>query len=430
MAVKPLHRDDARRVIYGIATVMALLVVGLVGGIVQSGGALPGKTYTYVSADFDDIGTLKTGKEINENGLRVGTVSGISYRDGLARVTLRLDGERPVYQDASAYVGNSSALGKKFLSYDSGTADAGVMPEDGVISVEQTRAATSLEDILGVFDPETRAALKTTLGELSTGTAGHSDDLNQALRASPDMLADLQTVASAAASDDADLAGLLQSADVLVSRFDGREEQLAQLLRNLDTTVAAVGVDDGLPLETTVSNLPSTLTETKKALDLLAPPLVDARVALRTLRPGGRALGEATPSLRSFVRTSTKPLDRVPAIGRDATPVVKDLTAVLEDARPLVAPVRSALDDAYNLLRPFAPYAADTGRFFAQNALLSGIVEGDPDKHYFAAMLTGAGLFSVSGLPDPLYRSEPYALPGTAYNHATVTDARKNGGKR
>ena len=40
------------------------------------------------------------------------------------------------------------------------------------------------------------------------------------------------------------------------------------------------------------------------------------------------------------------------------------------------------------MLGDFAPYAPDAGHFVAQNDLLSGTL-GSPDKHYFAAMLTG-----------------------------------------
>jgi phospholipid/cholesterol/gamma-HCH transport system substrate-binding protein len=427
MAARPLHRDHARRIVIGIGVILGFILVGYIGGLVQTGGALPGMSYRYVTASFEDVGTLKTGKQVKQNGVPVGTVSKIEYVDGLAEVTLRLDGGTKVYQDAAATVGNSSALGKKFLDFDAGTPAAGELGKNEKIGVEQTTAATSLEDILDILDPETRAALKSTLKETSTGLAGHGDDLNVLLRTAPGLLVELQKVSAHVTSPDADLAGLLNSADVLVSRFEGREDQIASLLRNLDDTVGALGTDNGEPLQETVANLPSTLGETKKALDLLQPPLVDARAAVSDLRPGTQALGQSSPDLRSFLRGSVKPLDRVPAIGKQATPIVTDLTRTLRDARPLVRPVTDTVSSLDQLLFQFAPYAGDAGRFFSQHDLLSGTL-GSDDKHYFAAALTGVGLFSVDGIPDPLYRSEPYPCPGTAFNHATRTDC--SGGAR
>lgn len=418
----PVHRDEARRFMFGIGTLALLVVVAIVGGIVQTGGALPAKKYTYVTATFSDVGILKTGKEVRTSGVRVGTVSEIEYVDGAAEVTLRLDGEQDIYDDATAFVGNVSALGKKYVDLDPGTADAGELGADG-IPLEQTTPSTSVEDILGAFDPATRRQLQVALRELSTGLAGHGQDLNVVLARSPELLADLEVVTGALTSPSADLPGTLTSATRLVSRFRGREDQIAALMHNADLTVSALSVDDGDPLRRTVEALPPTLRDARGALDALHPPLADARVAVRDLRPGGEALGRSSGSLRAFLRNSVDPLERVPGIAEQAEPVVIDLTSTLADARPLIPRVSDGVQSLAELLFPAAPYAGDMGRFFSQHDLLSGTL-GSDDQHYFAAMLTGAGLFSVNGLPDPLYGQESYPVPGTAWNHSTITDVR------
>lgn len=421
MSTRPVHRDVAKKVVVGFAMILALLVVGWVGGIVQTGGALPGKDYTYVTAQFDDVGILKTGKDVKQDGLRVGTVSKIEYDDGLAVVTLRIDGEVDVYRDASAFVGNTSALGKKYVGFDPGTPEAGELG-DQVIAVEATRGSTSLEDVLSALDPKTRSALQKAVGALGVGAAGHSEDLNAVLAAAPELLTDLETVMEAAGSDRADIASLLVSADDLVNRFNGRSGEIQALVDNVDRTVQALGVDDGKPLEETVAKLPSALRSADKALDDLYAPLGDAEIALRDLEPGARALGGATPDLRALLREAPEALDKVPGVADDAVPAVSSLTDTLADARPLLAPLRSSVESLAQLLYRFAPYSGDAARFFSQHDLLSGTLDGDDSKHYFAAQLTGVGLFSVAGLPDPLYRSEFYPCPGTAWNHATVTD--------
>lgn len=421
MSNRPVHRDVARNVVVGMAMLLALVVVGWVGGIVQTGGALPGRSYTNVKARFDNVGILKTGKDVKQDGLRIGTVSRIDYVDGIAEVTLRLDGEVDVYRDATAFVGNTSALGKKYVGFDPGTKEAGELG-DQPLALEATENSTSLEDVLSALDPKTRASLQRAVNSLAVGTTGHSEDLNAVLAASPHLLKDLETVMEAAGSEQADITGLLISADRLVNRFNGRADEIEGLVENADRTVQALGVDDGQPLEEAIAKLPSALDSADQALDDLYVPLGDAEVALARLRPGAEALGAATPDLRAVLREAPGPLDKVPGVAKVATPALSSLDDTLVDARPLLGPLKSSVDSLEHLLYRFVPYTNDAARFFAQNDLLSGILDGDPNQHYFAAQLTGVGLFSVAGIPDPLYRSEPYPCPGTSYNHATITD--------
>lgn len=425
MSRAPIHRDDARRTVFGVVTLLLLVLVAVVGGIVQRGGALPGRSYTYVTADFTDVGILKPGKEVRQNGVRVGQVASISYTpQHTARVVMRLEGHHVVHQDATAAIGNVSALGKKYVILDMGTDASPPMASGAVIPVSRTQRSQSLEDIVADLDPSTLQSLNGALGTLSDGLAGHSADLNAFLASSPALLANLGTVTSALSSDRADLPGLLRSTDTLVSRFRGRENELRSMLRNTAATVRAFDTGKGQALENTVANLPASLYAAKQALDSLGGPLGDAEVAVQDLRTGGGSLGAATPALRSFLVTSPPTLDKVSGVAKAAQPAVVDLTTTLAYASPLVPRVTAAVGSLAGLLEPFAPYAADVGRFFAQNALLSGTLQGDDSKHYFAALLTAPGAFSLAGVPDPLYRSEPYPKPGTGYNHHTVTDNR------
>lgn len=428
MTRAPIHRDDARRTVYGVVTLLALVLVAVVGGIVQRGGALPGRSYTYVTADFTNVGILKPGKEVRQNGARIGQVASITYtRQHTARVVMRLEGHHVIHQDATAAIGNVSALGKKYVELSMGTDSAPAEGRGYVIPVSRTERSEALEDIVASLDQPTLLALNDALGTLSDGLTGHSADLNTFLASSPSLLGDLGKVTAAASGDRADLPGLLSSADTLVSRFQGREDELRSLVRNTRQTVAALDVDKGRALKDTVAGLPQSLYQAKRALETLESPLGNAQVAVQDLRTGGNALGTATPSLRAFLRTSPATLDKVAGVAKQAEPAVIDLTRTVSYAAPLVPRVTAAIGSLAELLEPFAPYASDVGRFFSQNALLSGTLNGSDSKHYFAALLTAPGAFSLAGVPDPLYRSEAYPKPGSGYNHKTVTDNR--GGK-
>lgn len=427
MDVRPLHRSEVRRILWGAGVAVVLVIVGTLGAIVQVGGALPLVHYTYVKARFTNIGTLNVNKQVKQNGLQVGVVSGIAYDNGSALVTLRLNGDHAVYANATAAVSNANILGKKYVSFDPGTPSAGPL-KGNTLSVRQTTASQSLEDILATFDPATRAALRSSLNELGTGVVGHGGDLNALLANAPALLTQLKSVSTALTSSPADVPGLVASANALLGRFQGREAQFAALMRNARATMDAVGTDHGVPLRQTIAGLPATLRQARSVLDGLNKPLTDANVALTDLRPGTSSLGAATPALRSFLREVRSPLDKVPSVAGLAKPALGDLTTTLADARPLVRPLTVALDGLDQFLAAFAPYAPDAGRFFSQDALLAGTLGGNDAKHYFAAALTSVGLASVAGVPDPLYRSEPYPCPGAAWNHAIVSNC--SGGAR
>lgn len=405
----PVHRDEVRKVLVGVVTLVVAVIVGVIGAIVQGGGALPGRPYTYVSAAMGDVGILNPGKDVKQNGIEIGTVSAIEYEDDHAVVTLRLNGERKVYRNATAQVGNTSALGRKYVAFDPGTPAAGPLGHR-TIPLSRTRGSQALEDAFAALDAKTRKALGASLRELAGGVAGHGGDLRSVLRSSPDMLADLGTVSSAATGPGADLPGMLRSANKLVGRFIGREAQLSGLLRNMQSTLSAVNVDNGAPLSATMSELPPTLRSAKQALDRLHEPVRDVKAALVDLEHGGKALGTATPDLRGLLREAVGPLAKVPSVSDQAVPAVDELTHTIADARPLVPRLAVTLGSADEFLHGLAPYATDTGRFFSQHDLLSGKIA--PYQNYFSAKVTAPGLYSVAGLPDPVVGSEPYPEPG------------------
>lgn len=174
----------------------------------------------------------------------------------------------------------------------------------------------------------------------------------------------------------------------------------------------ALNVDQGSPLRASVRDLPGTLEQARADLAKLNPVLGDVATATETLRPGGRALGAATPDLRVFLRESVKPLNKVSGVSARALPAVESLTTTFDDARPLAPRLRNALAVADPLLTVLAPYAPDAGRVFSQHDMLSG--HFSPTEHYFSAMLAFPGIFNVS-TRDPLADVDAYPGPGQAW---------------
>jgi phospholipid/cholesterol/gamma-HCH transport system substrate-binding protein len=407
-----------------VATLLGVAVLlGMVGAYVFAYNAqngMPWRDYNFVTVAFEETNGLRRGGDVRIDGVRVGQVRDTFYEDGEARARLQLPGDLAVYNDATAEVRNRSALGQKLVELDPGTPEAGEL--EGVLPLEQTAASIELDEVLDALDPETRDALQTTLRSTGQGLAGRQEDLQAVLSNAPDLLDDLGTTAQVLVDPETDLPGLLQQADLLASRFSGREDELERLVAQLDTTVAALATEGGGPLADTLDLAPDTLSEVRPVLDQLVPVLADADLAVAQLRPGLEALGAATPDLRGTLREALEPLDRLTAVSPDAVVAVDALGALVVDARPLAPAVRRALGSGQAPLAALAPYAPEVALWFtyAQSATDDGDQNGN-----WLRIIPVLGLDNISGvlpIPNPLTNRTAYPAPGQSGGERAVLD--------
>lgn len=417
-----LHRDTARNILRGVGALFIGLLIARVGIIVQGGGGLPGKTYTTVTASFNDVGTLKPQQEVTQDGVRIGVVTGISYSNGAAHVTMRLDGHHTLYNNATAAMGNQSVLGRKFIALNPGTASSGDLVSNA-IPLKQTTSSTDLGSVLQAFTPSARVGLSTTLTNVGGGLDGHSDDLYDGVQAAPKLLTDAQTILKAASSPQANLQGLLQSADNAVAAFNDHEAQLSALISNAGQTFDAINTESTKPLRQAIQEAPSTLQTAIAGLKAINPALSRTADAVKKLSPGVSDLVAATPDLRGFLTESPPVAVTVVQFAREAVPAVKSLIPAVTALQPTINYLGQALGYTDPILQVLAPFAPDAGHLFANNNLLSG--NYGPTKHYFSAELVFPGLYNAS-LPDPLAHVNPYAGPGAAFRSSAA--ARKAAG--
>lgn len=411
-----MHRDTARNILRGIGALFIGLLIARVGIIVQGGGALPGKTYTTVSASFADVGTLKPQQEVTQDGVRIGVVTDIAYINGSAKVTMRLDGNRPLYKNATATMGNQSVLGRKFIAINPGSPNTGALAGNA-IPERQTTSSTDLGSVLQAFTGPARVGLSNTLTNVGGGLDGRSNDLYDGVQAAPKLLTDAQTVLTAASSRQTDLAGLLQSADRAVAAFNGHEAQLSSLIDNAGKTFGALNTQGTAPLREVIAQAPSTLQTAVAGLKAINPALSRTADAVKKLSPGVGDLVTATPDLRGFLTQSPPVAITVVHFAHGAVPAVKSLIPAVTALQPTIGYLSEALGYTDPILAVLSPFAADAGHLFANNNLLSG--NYGPTKHYFSAELVFPGIYNLS-LPDPLAKVDPYAGPGAAFQSSAA----------
>lgn len=109
------------------------------------------KNYYYVTADFENIGSLQTRSKISLSGLVIGEVVDITYvrEDYTARVTLKIQSSYdnlPI--DSTAAILTQGMLGDQYIGLSVGAEDE-FLTDGGAI--EETQSALVLEELIGSF---------------------------------------------------------------------------------------------------------------------------------------------------------------------------------------------------------------------------------------------------------------------------------------
>lgn len=401
----------------GIGVIVTAVVATVFAVTAQNGlpDYLPGVQRMSVQAAFEDSGALRVGDDVRIASVRAGYVESIEAGDGKSVVTLKLDHEVPVYSDARALISARSSLGQKFVELEPGTPKAGRLSDGQVLATGQTRSPIELDDVLDVFDESTRVAAGGTLRELGGGAGGRGQDLNDALAASPQLLDDLSTVSRAVARDDgADLTTLLRTANSLSGAITGQSDQIAADVRQLSVTIDAVATDRGAPLRQTIQKAPASLKAVRGALASLDRSLTATGVAGERLRPGARALGEATAPLRGFLRESVTPLRKVPGVAPQATQALESLTPAVLAARQTSARLAEALVSLAPVINSLAPYIGDVVDFFTWGS--DALAHGDAAGNW----LRFTPITSPESLPvrNPFLARDAYPAPHEAKGRA------------
>lgn len=408
----PELRLTARSFRMGLIVLGVILVALYLTFKAQTG--LPFRKTTQVQAVIGNIHSLRVNDDVRHDSKRIGRVSAIKFDHGAALVTMSLDGNVPVYRNASAAIWDVSALATKFVELDYGKPSSGAL--DAAIPATQNQDSSDLYQLLDVLDPATRANAASTVREVGGGLAGHGTDINNFLATAPDMATDIGTISQSLASPDADLHGLLASTQSLAAHMSGTSAELADLVRQSDQMFQAINVDDGAPLSQTIAELPATLSQVRVAMDTARPALADTGAAMRALAPGASALAASEANLRGFLVDSVPVAGQVPGVANLAVPALEDLTGTLADARPMAPDLSTAFSDLAAPLSVLAPYTPDMASLFFRGR--SFVSQGPNANQRYARLGVGPNFNTVTNGLGGLfhYTQDNYPAPGQAQN--------------
>src|ERR1700759_2668666 len=208
----------------GTVLIVLLILVGLSPDRIVSLA-----TAVRYQALFSEAGGLAPGNAVTVSGIKVGTVSDVSLRNGDALVTFTMKGSVPLGTDTSAHIRTGTLLGERVLTLES--AGTGTMHPLDVIPISRTSSPYSLTEAVSDF---TAYADKTNTATLNQSLETLTTTLNQiAPQLGPTFDAVTRLTQSLNARNTS-LADLFKSASAVTGILSERSQQVNKLILNSD----------------------------------------------------------------------------------------------------------------------------------------------------------------------------------------------------
>src|SRR5438067_2417610 len=321
---------------------LALLAAGgLTAGLL--GNLFGNHPYT-VTAYFLSAEGLVAQNDVVINGARVGKVVsvGVAPDDGAsqggAQVVLQVDGaSAPLHRGTRATIRPKGLLGNPFVELTAGPRSAASIPSGGTLPLQDTASPVDLDQVMDLFDPQTRSRIQTLTREGGASLANRGSDLNVFLAALPGIMQDTSAVT-----------GKIAQQDQQLSALDVEFDRIAQMMANEDQA-----------FRRDLSNGASLLDVTAAHEEQLKAELVYADQALGQLAAG---LKGHERDLNTMLRAMPSLLDELQALSDHSATSLAILDPCMSDIIQTLAEMRSAQsyrDAAGNLLRVH-PYVFTT----------------------------------------------------------------------
>jgi virulence factor Mce-like protein len=206
-----------------------LKLVALIGAVLAVFGAshlgLGGSSYS-ITGHFLSAEGLTAGNDVVIGGVQAGKVESVavapdSDSTGGALIRMSIDQKyAPLRRGTRATIRQKGFLGNMYVELAPGSDGSQAIPDGGTLPIEDTAAPVSLDQVMDVFDPATRAKLKTLTLEGGKSLDTRGTDVNH-------LLADLPATSAQLADAAGNLDKSQEQLDALTLEFDRVSSQMA-----------------------------------------------------------------------------------------------------------------------------------------------------------------------------------------------------------
>jgi phospholipid/cholesterol/gamma-HCH transport system substrate-binding protein len=350
------------------------------------------------------------GQTVTVAGVKVGDITAVNLRNGVARVTMEIDpGKLPaVHTDARMLLRPKTGLQDMSIELDPGSDSAPRLPAGGVLPVARTLPSVNMDEVLAGLDADTRDWLVALVDAGATGLHGRGVDLRAILKAGAPTLQRTRQVTQAILGRRRDLATLVSDLRTLGDSVAGKDRQLATLVDSGDATLTALARHDAA-LDQTLRLLPATINQAHKTLLSAQPFAQRLGPALTALSPAVRRLAPAAQQLDPLLRDALPAAQRIRRLSREAQPVAADLGPTLGN----LSAVTPRLSQAFRVLQyvtnelGYNPPGSEEGylfwtAWFAHNAASLLSLEDAQGTVWRGALLLSCSSYAVLQQTAPL----------------------------
>jgi phospholipid/cholesterol/gamma-HCH transport system substrate-binding protein len=255
-------------------------------------------TMVRYQALFSEAGGLAAGNPVTVSGIKVGTVSNVSLRNGDALVAFAINGNILLGSDTTAHIRTDSLLGARMLTLES--AGSGTMHPNAVIPVSRTSSPYSLTEAVSEFSSNTAETSTATLNQSLDTLSATLDQIAPQLGPAFDALTRLSRTLN---GRNKNLGELFKSAGDVTGVLSERSQQVNKLILNSDTLLQVLvarrqEIVDLLANTSTVAKQLTALVHDNESE--LAPTLERLNSLLAMLEKNRDNISKALPGLAKF----------------------------------------------------------------------------------------------------------------------------------
>jgi phospholipid/cholesterol/gamma-HCH transport system substrate-binding protein len=344
---RPRPRRKRRR-LHPLAVAVLVIAVIVAVTFYAFNRGLPFVHHFTLNALVTNSVNVRGGDPVRIGGIDVGQVASVTADGQDSRIEMNLaPGALPVHRDATIQIRDRLFLeGSYYLQLDPGTAAAPRIQDGATLPLSQTSSPVQFFQLLSSLNLPTRDALTGTVNQLAEGLGpppGGSLEQSGAggLKATaaqlPPLLADTASFSRAfRGTAQGDVGRLLSSSAAVANTLASNDAQLADLVRSLGTTSAALTSSDG-SLARTVSGLDQTLRAAPAALSAVNGALPPVSSLAGTLDPSLRV----APPLLDRVASTAQQLGAALSPSRRG-PLITSLRATFQELPSILSQLASA----------------------------------------------------------------------------------------
>jgi phospholipid/cholesterol/gamma-HCH transport system substrate-binding protein len=307
------------------------------------------------------------GQTVDIAGVKVGDITNVDLVDGTAVVTMRVEDKYQslIHPDATMLLRPRTGLQDMTIELDPGTKGKEVA-DGATIPLAQTQPNIQPDQILASLDSETRDYLQLLLQGGAKGLGGNGRPLSATLRRLDPTARDLAKINGKLSERRQNIRRVITNFKVLAQQLGGRDTQLEQFVSSSDAALGAFARQEA-SIRSALQELPSTLSETHKALTSGDKLALQLGPAARALIPSAKATGPALRATRPFFRKTVGPIrNQIKPFSHKVQPPFRHLAKAADALSKTSPQLTHAFGDLNQLLNALAfdPAGSKQGYLF------------------------------------------------------------------